>query len=136
MKININLDDATKALKSGYDKAEKMLKDDKEIERLLQRLEKKMKVVPMVGNHLATVPLMVSLLRSYVFGDYKDIPIGSIIAIVSALVYFVSPIDLIPDVIPGAGHIDDGLVVLACWNLVKSDADEYKEWRKKNNKEI
>lgn len=85
---------------------------------------------------MAVVPVMVSLLKNYVKKEYTDIPIGTIIAIISALTYFVSPIDLVPDSIPVLGYFDDAAVVAACWKLVQSDVDEYVEWRKENGKEL
>lgn len=60
----------------------------------------------------------------------ETIGIGSIIAIVSATAYLVSPVDLIPDFIPGAGYLDDVAVVGACLDPVKSDVDEYVAWRR------
>ena len=128
--------EALKEIESGYDAAEKLLNDQDKMERFLQRLESKLKVIPVAGNALADVPIMVSLLRNYVKKEYTDIPIGTILAVISALIYFVSPIDLVPDVIPGAGYIDDAVVITACWKLVDSDIQEYIKWRAKNNKTI
>lgn len=125
---------AEQALAAGYKDAEKMIENRDEIERLLQRLEKKLEKVPYIGDKLSVVPLMASLLKSYIEGEYKDIPIGSVVAIVSALVYFVSPIDFIPDSIPIVGYFDDAAVITTCWVLVESDAQEYKAWREKNGK--
>lgn len=136
MKKQFDEQEAVVALKKGYKEAEEMLKDEDKMERFLQRLEKKLKIIPLVGEKLADVPIMASLVRSYVKKDYTDIPIGSIIAIVSALIYFVSPIDLIPDSIPLIGYFDDAAVVGACWKLVDSDVEEYVQWRKQNGKEI
>lgn len=123
-------------LEKGYDEAEKILNDEDKMERFLQRLEKKMKVIPLAGDKLANIPIMVSLVRSYVKKEYRDIPIGSLIAIVSALIYFVSPIDIVPDSIPVLGYFDDAAVVAACWKLVDTDVVEYVKWRKDNNKEL
>ena len=133
-----NIDDSTaqEALKSNYSKAEELLHDSSKMERFLQRLEKKLKKVPVVGKRLAVVPIMASLIRSYVKKEYTDIPIGTIIAIVSALIYFVSPIDLVPDSIPVIGYFDDAAVVGACWLLVESDVEEYDKWRNDNGKKI
>lgn len=127
---------ALEELEKGYSKAEEILKNPERFERLMQRLEKKLKVIPKVGDKLAKVPIMASLIKSFVKKEYTDIPIGSVIAIISALIYFVSPIDLIPDWVPGAGYIDDALVVVACLKMVESDIDEYTKWRKGNGKVI
>ena len=123
---------AEAVLVSNFREAEEMLKDEDKMERFLQRLEKKLKTIPVAGDKLANVPIMVSMVRSYIKKEYKDIPIGTIIAIISALIYFVSPIDIIPDSIPFLGYFDDAAVVAACWKLVESDVDEYIKWRQYN----
>jgi uncharacterized membrane protein YkvA (DUF1232 family) len=45
-----------------------------------------------------------------------------------AVIYFVSPIDFIPDFIPVAGFIDDALVVSLALNQVKADLDAFMAW--------
>ena len=131
---DFNEEVAHEELKKGYDDAEKLLKDDEKMEKFLQKLEKKLKVIPVAGDTLAIVPTMVSLLKNYIKKEYTEIPLGSIIAIISALLYFVSPIDIIPDAIPGIGHVDDAGIILACLKLVKSDVDDYNKWREENDK--
>lgn len=121
-------------LEKGYVEAEEILKDIDKLERFLQRLEKKLKTIPLAGEKLSHIPVMVSLLKSYIKREYTDIPIGTIIAVISALVYFVSLIDIIPDSIPVLGYFDDAAVVAACWALVESDVDEYIKWREANGK--
>lgn len=132
--LDVDEKEALQELKKGYAEAEKMLQDVDKMERFLQRLEMKLKIVPLVGNKLAVVPIMASLLKSYIKKEYTDIPIGTIIAIISALIYFVSPIDIVPDSIPALGYFDDAAVVAACWLLVESDVNEYSTWREKHNK--
>ena len=122
-------------LEKGYEKAEKLLNDEDKVERFLQRLEKKVKLVPIAGNTLSNVPVMASLIRNYVKKDYKDIPIGTIIAILSALIYFAAPIDIFSDGIPFLGYFDDAAVVSACLKLVQTDLDEYVKWREENKEE-
>lgn len=134
-KINeMNEEQAEEELKKGYDKAKKLLEDTDKIEVFLQKIEKKLKVIPKVGETFAIVPTMISLIRNYVKKEYTEIPLGTIIAILSALIYIISPIDFVPDAIPGAGYIDDALVIGACLKLVSSDVDDYEKWRKENNK--
>lgn len=131
--------DETKAstlLESNYATATTLLNNVDEIERFLQRLEEKMKIVPVVGEKLAMVPVLASLIKNFVSKEYTDIPIGTIIAIIAALLYFVSPIDLVPDSIPVLGYFDDAAVVTVCWKMVESDVKEYQVWREKNNKLI
>ena len=123
---------AQNELKKGYKKAEILLHDENKLEIFLQKIENKSTIVPIVGNALSYIPVMISMIRSYVRKEYTEIPIGSIISMISALIYFVSPVDIIPDFLPVVGYLDDAAVVAACIKLVKSDIDDYKQWRKIN----
>ncbi|MBE5942651.1 MAG: DUF1232 domain-containing protein [Lachnospiraceae bacterium] len=120
-------------LERGYSEAQKLLDNEDKMEKFLQRLEKKLKEIPVAGKKLAEIPIMASLLRSYVKKEYTDFPVGSLLAVISALIYFVSPIDIIPDSIPVLGYFDDAAVVAACWKLVESDIEEYQVWRNEKN---
>lgn len=50
------------------------------------------------------------LLRAHVAGDFRA-PAGSLGMIAAAVIYFVSPFDLIPDSIPVLGLVDDASVL-------------------------
>lgn len=66
--------------------------------------------------------------------EYTEIPLGSILGILSAIIYIVSPIDLIPDAVPGGvGHIDDTAVLILCLKAgAEDDIKDYQNWRDKN----
>lgn len=123
-----------KQINKNVENAEQLISDVDQMERFLERLEQKLKKVPLVGKKLSNIPMLVSLVRSYIKKEYTDIPIGSVIAIVGALIYFVSPLDLIPDSIPVLGYIDDAAVLGFVWNMVEDDVEEYKKWQKNNGK--
>ena len=125
-------DDAKVVLESGYQNAEKLLKEPDKVEELLDRLELKLKVIPKLGGLLSNIPVMIAMVRDFIHKKYDKAPLGTIIAIVSALIYVLNPFDIIPDVIPGVGQIDDVLVVSACISLIGSDIEEYQEWKKEN----
>nr|WP_276608247.1 DUF1232 domain-containing protein [Aquibacillus halophilus] len=72
---------------------------------------------------------MVELVKSYIKGDYKNIPYGSLILIVAAIVYFVMPADAVPDFIAGLGFVDDAAVVAFTLKKVKEDLDKFVEWK-------
>ena len=138
MKEKIKIDEATalKELGQSFKNAEDILQDTDKLEELLQRLENKLKVIPHIGDKLAVAASMASMVKSFAKKEYTQVPIGSVVAAISAIVYVVSPIDLIPDTIPGIGYIDDAAVIAACLKLIESDLTEYIEWRKENGKEL
>ena len=63
----------------GFKEAEKLLANPDKLETFLQKLEKKLKVLPVVGTTFAIVPAMISLVRSYVKKEYTEVPLGTIV---------------------------------------------------------
>ena len=134
----IKFDEATALteLGRGFQNAQTILDDRDKLEELFQRLENKLKVIPHIGDKLAVAASMASMVKSYANKEYDKVPLGTIIAVISALAYLVSPVDVIPDVIPGLGHVDDVAVVGACLILVDTDIQEYIKWRDSHGKKI
>ena len=87
---------------------------------------------PRLKKFLDDVKLMLEVIQAYVKGEYRAIPYWSIAAIVAALLYVLNPLDLIPDVIPIVGYVDDALVIAACLAMVEQDLQNYKEWKIKH----
>lgn len=112
--------------------AEDLLKDKNKMEHFLERLERKLSKIPFAGKYLSDVPVLISLVKAYTVKEYTEIPIGSIIAVISALIYLLSPIDIIPDIVPGIGFLDDAAVIATVYALVHDDIEEYKVWRDMN----
>ena len=129
MSNNINEEQVKEALESGYGKSEALLNNKDELDDFLYRLEQKIKEMPLVGEEFAVIPIMISLSKHYVEGKYTTVPYGTILAIMSALIYVLSPVDIIPDFIPFVGHLDDVAVIGLCLSMVKTDIEAYDEWR-------
>ena len=119
------------SLRQSKQKAEELLNGKKtdELERFLESLEKKLKEVPKIGDTLSRIPLFASMVKSYVQHEYTEVPFGTVLAVLTALIYFVSPIDAIPDSIPGIGLLDDAAVVYIVATLIDTDLTAYQEWR-------
>ena len=70
------------------------------------------------------------LVRAYVNGSYRQVTPKSLLTIVASLIYFVSPIDLIPDFILGLGFIDDATVLAWTIKACASDLAAFIAWEK------
>ena len=70
------------------------------------------------------------LLRAYASGDYRTIPWKSLLLIVAAILYFINPIDVIPDLLPIIGLSDDFAVLFMVYKSIGSDIDKFLEWEK------
>ncbi|MDH3538339.1 MAG: YkvA family protein [Gammaproteobacteria bacterium] len=77
----------------------------------------------------------IRLLRAYANGQYRDIPWESLVSIIAAIVYFVMPLDLIPDFILAFGLIDDAALLGWILSSVKKDIDRFAEWEKTSTNE-
>ena len=113
-------------------KAKKILNDKDKMDLFLERLEKKLSLIPIAGGMLAEIPVLISLVKAYIEKRYANVPIGTMIAIVGALPYFLSPIDLVPDLLPGIGLVDDAAVIALALKLVHDDVKEYQSWKEEN----
>ena len=76
--------------------------------------------------------LLIPLIKDYWKGTYRDVSAKSIIIFVVALVYIISPIDLIPDYIIGLGQIDDAVILGLSLYFLEKDLRKYKEWKDMN----
>ncbi len=76
---------------------------------------------------------LIAMVKDYLTGRYKELPFQTIAAAVFALGYLLNPFDLIPDVIPVVGLVDDAAVLAFCIAQIKTDLDHYKEWRMRRN---
>ncbi len=131
MKTRLTKSEIQKILNFEKKKAENLMDEPDRLEEFLKKLEKKLATVPTVGGVLADIPVLISLVRVYLKKEYRKIPFGSIISIVCALLYFFSPVDLLPDVLPVIGYLDDVAVIAFVINMIHDDLDEYREWRDK-----
>ena len=129
MSENLSEEQVKEALESGYAQSEALLNDKDELDNFLYRLEQKINDMPFVGKKFSMIPVMISLVKNYVQGKYTTVPYGTILAVLSALIYFLAPIDLVPDFIPLAGYIDDMAVLGLCMNMVSIDIETYEKWR-------
>lgn len=117
------------AFQQSTKQAEQMLKDENKTKDFLDTVEKKFASIKVIGKGLSQIPLMINLIRSYLKKEYTNVPIGSILAVLGALIYFLSPVDLIPDILPVIGKLDDAAVIAIALQLVSTDLECYAEWR-------
>jgi uncharacterized membrane protein YkvA (DUF1232 family) len=73
--------------------------------------------------------LMIDFVRDYSSGRYREIPYWAVSAAALSLIYVLSPVDLVPDFIVGAGFLDDAAVVAFSLRLIEAELAKYKEWK-------
>jgi len=68
------------------------------------------------------------MLYFYFKGEYKSVPTKTIAAILAFIIYMISPIDILPDLFPGIGLIDDLIVICLAYKFIKPDLNVFKKW--------
>lgn len=98
------------------------------VDRFLERPPWYAKIGP--AGLFEKLRLLGMILKDYWNGNYRQMPWKAIAAVVAAVVYVLSPIDLVPDFLVPIGWTDDLLVVALTWGLVKRELRDYCEWKK------
>src|SRR6478609_3380593 len=80
-----------------------------------------LQLVVQLGNHFRNVDwsavnhqgakekliLMARFAKAYAEGTYRSVSLKTVLMVLTVIIYFVNPMDLIPDLIPVAGLADD-----------------------------
>ena len=82
-----------------------------------------------LGKLKDVLRLLQSLCLAYWRGEYRDISPKAILSIVAGLMYFPSPLDAIPDWIPGLGMFDDIAVLAWVMKHLTDELDAFRAWR-------
>lgn len=72
------------------------------------------------------------LLVAWVQRSYRQVSSGSLVLLVAALLYFVTPVDIIPDTLGALGFVDDIAVVETAVEAVRSELNRFRAWEDAN----
>lgn len=98
----------------------------KQVKRWLGKVRK----LPLFGSMAEDLVTLLDMLSDYCRGVYRDLPKGVLIAGAVGLGYALFPIDLILDVIPFVGYLDDAAILMLLLDLfVARDLLRYRSWK-------
>lgn len=102
---------------------------DTDIAKVSERAQDIEDKLPKLRQWMAQAKLMLSLVRDYWAGRYRQVPYWVISACALALLYVLNPMDVIPDMIPVIGYLDDATVVAFCLKLIERELERYRAWK-------
>ncbi len=76
----------------------------------------------------ADLRLFFNLLRDWKSGCYRKIPPKSLLLVIAALLYFLNPLDFMPDFIPLFGMVDDATILAFVIKQIRNDLQAYNSW--------
>lgn len=86
-----------------------------------------------VSGFFDKVRTLLRMLRAYINGEYREIPWKSLLMIIGSLIYFLMPLDLIPDFIPVTGFADDISIIFLVFNSINEDITAFLEFEESQN---
>lgn len=88
-----------------------------------------------LGRIMDDLKLLQALCLAYWRGEYRAVSPKAILSIVAGLMYFLSPLDAIPDWIPGLGMLDDIAVLAWVMKNFDGELDAFRQWRARQSPE-
>lgn len=117
-------------LKQWTQKARAALEDKELLAGLLKeaavKADQNKSKIKKVWMHLKA---MVRMVKAWTKGDYRRVPMRTLLSAVAAILYFLNPFDLIPDFLP-AGFIDDALFIGWVLAAVQTDIEHFLTWER------
>ena len=109
------------------------------MERFLSKVAlwlEKIRSAPVIGSLVEDLITMTQLIADCTKGIYEKLPRWTVFGLTAALVYAFSPIDLILDIIPFAGYLDDAAVISLILELgLARDLMQYRDWKRQKRLE-
>ena len=118
------------------EKAKTIVGDHEELKKVLEELNARLEATEnddslkdKMVNYLKLIGRMLSNTMS---GAYTDVPWQTLVMILAGLLYFLAPLDALPDFIPIAGFLDDATILVWLGRCFKEDLEQYKSWEAAN----
>lgn len=117
-------------------RARAVLEDPEALQRLVRRGEEwSDELTGRRARMTEDFKALLRLTRAHARGEYEDVSWETMVLVVAAILYLLSPADLIPDWIPGAGFLDDITVANFALHLVRGEIDRFREWESRREQE-
>lgn len=110
---------------------------EKDLEKVVNKSEeikRKFSTKGPLARFIEDGQLLIAIVKDYWSRTYRQVPYGVIASIVFTLIYVLNPFDLVPDMLPLIGQLDDVAVMGACLILVEQDLQKYKDWKQGQGK--
>ena len=115
----------------GNDQINEIINEEKRINRKSSKVDSNR-----FGKFIKQMKLAMSLIKDFRNKSYTDIPWRSIAFIAAAVLYFMNPFDVVPDMLPVFGFGDDAMLFAALFKSIQTDLEKYGEWKGINTKDI
>ena len=115
-------------LNSFTAEAKNFISNPAKLDGLLAQAEEKLRAIPGIGETVSGLPVLISMVKSWISREYEVQP-KVLVTVVASLLYLLKGKDLISDKIPVIGMTDDIAVLGFALKLIEPELNAYKAWR-------
>lgn len=102
----------------------RVLKSEEGVKKRSEKLNKNV-----FGKLLNQLHLAYEMIKDFKSRRYTDVPWRTITLVIGAVLYFINPFDIVPDILPVIGFTDDAVAFAAIFRSVQGDLLNYCEWK-------
>lgn len=121
-----------KYFRKAKERASAVVKDKGKLNQVLSTTKDKLDEIHLEDTKVyklgERIKVIVRMLRAYATGQYQELPWKTMVMLVAGVIYFLMPLDLLPDFIPVTGFIDDFTVIMLISGAFQQDIQDYLEW--------
>ena len=132
MSFFISDDDVEKQVGSKSDEIHNVVQSEEKLRGLLGRVADYIRVNSsrLGGNLMEPLGTLSRFVGAYLNGKYTDVSISTLSLIAFGFLYFVSPIDLIPDALIPFGFADDAFVIGWVIKRISGELSKFRTWER------
>ncbi len=101
-------------------------------QKALNKAEKEDSFKSIATGAFSSLSTLVALIKAYANGSYRGVSKQNMILVVAAILYFITPIDIVPDFIPLLGWLDD--ITIMGW-VIKTLGEELSKFENEHQKD-
>ncbi len=117
------------ALRRFIRRAEEMIHNQAQTQSLLDEAQEKVNQNKTKLNKiLDELKAMIRMIQAWRRGEYREVPVRTVIILIAAILYFVTPLDFIPDFIPFTGLIDDATIIALVFSSLREQIQAFLHW--------
>ena len=115
----------------AHKQAEEYSNDKSRVGTLLSGAERKaVRDRDRLGEIWDTLGALIRLLRAWARGRYSVVPWRTLVFALAGILYFLDPLDIIPDPIPVIGYVDDAAVLAFVLRAIRKDVERFLAWER------
>lgn len=118
--------------KKIWNKAKEVAKDRNRMSSVVSNAKEKIQRVANNSEELqefrSKLEVLLRMAKSHISGEFKAFSWRTILLIIFGLLYFIAPLDVIPDFLPALGYSDDVSIIYFIFQKLSADIERYNEW--------